>query len=793
MLNKRITWLSVASVFLLAPVHADAWFIRSTANQWAATPLTALGADLFEVCQRFSAGDANGPPRFKIDRFGDWSESYPSNDQIVEANQSYRIVFNATDHDIGVELVTECRSTPRETSITLYFHPDLYSSAPTVWAWISGGSAISKLEGYSWDDQETMTVDPTSGYYQWKMDKKYQPEIDTGLSLNIRLNKTKEFSRQRTGCYTGKRWYDQLSSCTSQFTPYIGPYLTLTKQVVQNPDRNPAVLDPATHMIINYELKDLPAGYNAAVQYRRQGSSQWITQQEDEVESFGNGWGKVHHITLSDLTPNTGYEYRIVGPANVKSEVYHFKTAQPDADFSRFLIIGDMQDENRANGQRWADIADAIVKDHMADFDFIITVGDMVKDDISENGDRFYWWKVFFDKGYLLFAHKPMLPAMGNHDTPGVADLSTKQPDEKWHMPYWSNAEDTLAFRKYFYLKPDMRYPDYYSYQFGNACFISGNSEIPVFYGRHPERDPTGNRKRKYELWLDAEVNKAQDCTWSFAYWHVPAINPVGRKKEVKWIRPYVNHFNEKLDWLITGHVHEYQRLKPIEATSYQVNLKAGYGRKLDQGVGYLIAPPAGQYPRNTRPKSMDYLAFYPHNRHGVGCEIGFSIVSVNGLKFSLQTYGMGSVGDRVQPKGYRENGDRSKKLLDKVTYDKVTYDKLKPQLKKEFERVDFRGTSNNWGKTSMMLVADYTWEVTVSVPSTETNPRFKFFANGRWYGDDDQDGETHSNERASIKLAQGTGSYRIRFVENTRKYVMTKLQMPNPVKLQTRLRKSLD
>jgi hypothetical protein len=223
---------------------------------------------------------------------------------------------------------------------------------------------------------------------------------------------------------------------------------------------------------------------------------------------------------------------------------------------------------------------------------------------------------------------------------------------------------------------------------------------------------------------------------------------------------------------LITGHVHEYQRVKPVEATTYQLLFdKTGYGRLPNQGVGYLIAAPAGQYPRNNQSADMDQLAFYPHNSNGVGFEIGFSLVNVSGSAFDLKTYGLGGVGDRVQPNGYRDNDDRTKKLLEHVTYDKADI-----QFKKQFESVDFRGTSNGWSKTAMLLVADYTWEITVQVSSADTNPRFKFYANQKWYGDDDNDGETHSNESADISLQQGHGTYQIRFVENTRRYTVTKL-----------------
>lgn len=444
------------------------------------------------------------------------------------------------------------------------------------------------------------------------------------------------------------------------FSPYIGPYLTLLQPHSQYDDGTADILDPSTNIIINYELKHRPKEFVAGVRFRRTGG-EWETKFEDLYSPATALIGKVHHVTLDNLTANTEYQYQIIGPNNTYGKTYTFTTASDNQQSSRFLVIGDMQDQDKQ--QRWQDIADTIVDEHLNDFDFIITVGDMVKDDIPENGDRFHWWKVFFDKGKALFARKPIYPAMGNHDSP-------QNPSVYGHKEYSSNPEDTLSFRKYFYLNTDMSKPDYYSFTRGNACFISVNSEIPVFYGLYPERDKLQKVKQQAN-WLEKAVSTASQCPWSFAYWHVPPINPAGGKDEVKFLRPYASLFNYKLDWTICGHVHEYQRLKPLTANDDALFFKKQYGRKEDNGVGYLISPPSGQWPRNNESDNMDQLAFYPHNEHGVAYEIGFIIVQTNENNIDIKTYGMGDVNGRAQPKGYREENDRTKRLLDRVSYSK--------------------------------------------------------------------------------------------------------------------------
>jgi len=54
------------------------WYFRGTPNDWGTTAMTPIeGTSRFETCQTF-AGKPD--PRFKIDRFGDWQESYPPQD-----------------------------------------------------------------------------------------------------------------------------------------------------------------------------------------------------------------------------------------------------------------------------------------------------------------------------------------------------------------------------------------------------------------------------------------------------------------------------------------------------------------------------------------------------------------------------------------------------------------------------------------------------------------------------------------------------------------------------------------
>lgn len=46
-------------------------------------------------CTEQTFGAASTSPRFKIDRYGDWKEAYPSADYTVTANTSYTICIQS--------------------------------------------------------------------------------------------------------------------------------------------------------------------------------------------------------------------------------------------------------------------------------------------------------------------------------------------------------------------------------------------------------------------------------------------------------------------------------------------------------------------------------------------------------------------------------------------------------------------------------------------------------------------------------------------------------------------------
>lgn len=125
----KVLPLTMVGLTLVAgSAHAE-WFFRGTPNQWSSTQLETLSSSEFETCQTFSEGDSDGGPRFKIDRYGDWVESYPSSDYSVTANQSYQITFNSSTSSISVTQVSSCDDDGSSSDDTWYFR-----GTPNDWA-----------------------------------------------------------------------------------------------------------------------------------------------------------------------------------------------------------------------------------------------------------------------------------------------------------------------------------------------------------------------------------------------------------------------------------------------------------------------------------------------------------------------------------------------------------------------------------------------------------------------------------------------------------------------------------
>ncbi len=106
--NAIVVAASLLAITTISQYSYADWFFRGTPNNWAATAMTQTSATSFETCQLFTSGDANGAPRFKIDRYGNWAQSFPATDYLVNANTRYKIAINTSTNAISAQVVSSC-------------------------------------------------------------------------------------------------------------------------------------------------------------------------------------------------------------------------------------------------------------------------------------------------------------------------------------------------------------------------------------------------------------------------------------------------------------------------------------------------------------------------------------------------------------------------------------------------------------------------------------------------------------------------------------------------------------
>lgn len=137
--------------------EADPCYFRGTANNWQASAMVKESENQYCTRQAFTSGDGGGAPRFKIDHFGDWSESYPTQDVVVSYNSVYDICFNTDSKTINTTEVIEDLQINR-------LGAEFDSSGTTFAIWSPESSDVSL-----WLDGQTYPLTPVSeqqGYTQ---------------------------------------------------------------------------------------------------------------------------------------------------------------------------------------------------------------------------------------------------------------------------------------------------------------------------------------------------------------------------------------------------------------------------------------------------------------------------------------------------------------------------------------------------------------------------------------------------------------------------------------------------
>jgi hypothetical protein len=404
--------------------------------------------------------------------------------------------------------------------------------------------------------------------------------------------------------------------------PRIGPYLTFRDNLGGQPDR-----EPAQGLTVSFRT-DAPC--RGRVRY---GAGGPLGGHLDEPAPATQ-----HHLRLTGLSPDTLYSYRVectfstVSCAPIEqSPTSTFRTAPVAPTSITFLHLSDPQDY-RSAGDRWKELAALLSKPPNDNFRFAIITGDLVAGDEPAR-----WWDLF-DRGRPLFSSKPVLPVIGNHDTPTAGSNGDFSSFEGLFSPESSSGSATR-----------------YGLRYGPCSFLVLNSETS-------QADVmTGDWKAggaQYS-WVANTLPKLGG-TWRFAAWHIPPYNAGARHNyQIDDVRPMTSLFNDQIDWVLNGHEHIYQRTKPIRFTGWSSGkitstVVASYGGP-GGGVGYLVAPVAGHDPPgDTLMPASDpsrALLAYPTPavivNDAVAKWAGYVSLTVTGKSLQIDAHSM----DEVMPK----------------------------------------------------------------------------------------------------------------------------------------------
>lgn len=336
------------------------------------------------------------------------------------------------------------------------------------------------------------------------------------------------------------------------------------------PDRvilNPTA-DPATSQTVTWRTD--ASVTNGVVELRTGDSTEEVTAAtgepftaENTVE--GEYTSRSHTATLTELTPDTTYEYRVGDGEEHWSPWYEFTTAANSEEAFEFLYLGDVQNDITEHGA--PAMRDAFAN---SDAEIVLHAGDQVNH--AENDYEWAEW----------FAAEPEVFASMNHAlTPGNHEYHSSRIAQQWHEGYTfpSNGpvataeagtcerifEDHLAE----VMQNTVYYTDYQGVRFIglNANTAEGFAQLFPATETLAEADCADSGINPVEIWLDMQADWLTDVVddapgnWTVALHHQPLFSvSTGRNNQHlrdHWLEPIQE---AGVDLVLAGHDHTYGR-----------------------------------------------------------------------------------------------------------------------------------------------------------------------------------------------------------------------------------------
>ena len=282
---------------------------------------------------------------------------------------------------------------------------------------------------------------------------------------------------------------------------------------------------------------------DAIIEYRQDGTDTIQTiNATDKAFTDDGSTTYIHEATLTGLTPNTKYEYRVGYGTDRRSDWYRLETA--GASVYDVLIYPDSQSGDYS---QWEEIVknSALRTPRTA---LYISMGDLV-----DNGEHAYQWRTWLNSIRPLSANVPLATTLGNHEMYTL--------DWKMREPY--------AYLNYFAVPPngnEIFNRRYYSYDFGDVHYVV--LDTMLYESNHEDNHDT-HHPDLYDVqvqWLRQDL-MANTKKWTvvlmhrdpfqYAFDRSDANRAVGFDDEGVLFMPIFDEFN--VDLVLSAHLHSYR------------------------------------------------------------------------------------------------------------------------------------------------------------------------------------------------------------------------------------------
>lgn len=282
---------------------------------------------------------------------------------------------------------------------------------------------------------------------------------------------------------------------------------------------------------------------DAVIEYRLVGSDDIKTLSATDTAFTDDGSTTyIHEGTITDLTPDTKYEYRVGYSTDRRSDWYPLETA--GAGDYEVLIYPDSQSGDYSG---WEQIVKNSAKRN-PDAALYISMGDLV-----DNGEQAYQWRTWLDSIKPLSARIPLAPTLGNHE---MYTLDWKMREPRAYLNYFdvpSNGNVTFNRR-------------YYSYDYGDIHYVVLDTQL--YESTHEDNHDT-HHPDLYDVqvqWLrqDLALNTKKWTVvlmhrdpFQYAFDRPGASRAAGFDEEGVLFMPIFDEFH--VDLVLSAHLHSYR------------------------------------------------------------------------------------------------------------------------------------------------------------------------------------------------------------------------------------------